>query len=545
MNTKTISGSTLEQMIKNGLAQLQTRETEINRLNVFPVSDGDTGTNMRLTLSHGVACAQSDGHAGAYLKRLSEGMLLGARGNSGVILSQFFKGFYTALADCAQIDGAALCNGLTSGSRAAYQAVVKPAEGTILTVTREGAEHIRPLLTPDSSVERLLALYLDEMNRSLLRTPDLLPVLKEAGVVDSGALGFIAVTEGMLKWLRGETVTSEAPSAVPAVQVNFDLFDENSAFEDGYCMEFILQLMNAPRYNHDFSLAGFIHELEQFGTSIVAVRDGMRVKVHIHTLTPAEIIVRSQTYGEFLTFKLENMQVQHNEHDKQLQAPGQHKLLAVAAVVNGEGMKRLFTDLGCDVVIDGGATMNTSSQEFMDAFARLDADAVVVLPNNANVILAAEQAVALSGADNITVLPSESMAEGYFAIAMDVRNSEDIAFRLHEMRDGLRNTVTLCEATASRDYADSAVSCKKGDELLLLNNRLVCVGSDPVQVILDGLALVEDMDDRETCMVFRGTDADEEQEDALRDAIETRWPQIEVEFADGGMRVYHWMLGLA
>jgi len=545
MNTRTISGFDLEQMIKNGLAQLQTREAEINRLNVFPVSDGDTGTNMRLTLAHGIGYARPDAHAGAYLKRLSEGMLLGARGNSGVILSQFFKGFWTALADCGQIDGAALCSGLRGGYKAAYHAVVKPAEGTILTVTREGIERIMPLLTPGVSAERLLTLYLDEMNRSLLRTPDLLPVLKEAGVVDSGALGFIAVTEGMLKCLRGETVTAEAAPAVPVTRVNFDLFDENSAFKDGYCMEFVLQLMNAPRYDHDFSLAGFIHELERFGESIVAVRDGMRVKVHIHTLTPAEIIVRSQTYGEFLTFKLENMQVQHNEHDKQLQTERQHKLLAVAAVVNGEGMKRIFTDLGCDVVIDGGATMNTSSQEFMDAFSQLDADAVVVLPNNANVILAAEQAVALSGADNITVLPSKSMAEGYFAIAMDVRNSEDIAFRLHEMRDGLRNTVTLCEATASRDYADSAVACKKGDELVLLNNKPVCAGSEAVQVILDGLALVEDMDDRETCMVFRGMGADAEQEDALREAIEARWPQLEVAFADGGMHVYHWVLGLA
>lgn len=545
MNTRTISGSELEQMIKNGLAQLQTRETEINRLNVFPVSDGDTGTNMRLTLAHGIGYARPEAHAGAYLKRLSEGMLLGARGNSGVILSQFFKGFYTSLAPCAQLDAAALCDALTSGYEAAYHAVVKPAEGTILTVTREGIEHIRPLLTPDTDVERLLALYIEEMDRSLLRTPELLPVLKEAGVVDSGALGFIAVADGMLKWLRGETVTADAASAVPAMQMNFDLFDENSAFEDGYCMEFILQLMNAPQYSHEFSLADFIRALEQYGESIVAVRDGMRVKVHIHTLTPAEIIVISQRYGEFLTFKLENMQVQHNEHDKQLQTAKQHKLLAVVAVVNGEGMKRLFTELGCDVVIDGGATMNTSSQEFIDAFAQLDADAVVVLPNNANVILAAEQAVALSGADNITVLPSKSMAEGYFAIAMDVRSSEDVAFRLHEMRDGLRNTVTLSEATASRDYADSAVSCKQGDEILLLNNRLVCVGLDPVRVILDGLEQVEDMDDRETCMVFRGADTDAAQEEALRDAIEERWPLLEVEFVDGGMCVYHWMLGLA
>ena len=546
MSTKRINGFQLEQMLKNGLAALQAQEDEINRLNVFPVSDGDTGTNMRLTLENGIRYAKTKMNAGEYLKRLSEGMLLGARGNSGVILSQFFKGFYVELSRCALLGVGELRNGLIRGYRVAYSAVVKPAEGTILTVTREGIEHIRGQLTRSTTVEQLFSMYIAEMKKTLAMTPEMLPVLKEAGVVDSGALGFIAVAEGMLKYLYGEVMLPEqTESPKPPKQVNFDLFNENSAFEDGYCMEFILQLMNAPKYNRHFRISAYIEDLKIYGNSIVAVQDGRRVKVHIHTLIPAKIITLSQEFGEFLTFKLENMQVQHNEHDKEMKATRQHKRLAIAAVVNGEGMKRLFQDLGCDVVIDGGSTMNTSSQEFIDAFAQIDADAVVVLPNNPNVILAAEQAVGLYGADNITVLPSRSVAEGYYAIAMDVRSSDDTAFRIKEMRDGLANTVSLCETTASRDYAYHEISCKKGEEILLVNNKIVCVNSDWKQAILDGLATVEDIDDREACVIFRGEGVLEEQEDVLREALEEQYPLPEVEFVDGGQSVYHWIIGLA
>ncbi len=545
MGTKRITGFQLEQMLKNGLAALQTREDEINRLNVFPVSDGDTGTNMRLTLENGIRYAAAQLHVGVYLKRLSEGMLLGARGNSGVILSQFFKGFSVELSRCAQAGVGELRNALIRGYRTAYNAVVKPAEGTILTVTREGIEHIRGQITRSATVEQLLSMYIAEMKKSLALTPELLPVLKEAGVVDSGALGFVTITEGMLQYLYGD-VRLPAPAAPPQTPkpVNLDLFNENSAFEDGYCMEFILQLMAAPRYNQRFRISRLIEDLKLYGNSIVAVQDGKRVKVHIHTLLPAKIITLAQEFGEFLTFKLENMQVQHNEHDKELKTTPRHKRLAVVAVVNGEGLRRLFGDLGCDVVIDGGATMNTSSQEFIDAFAQTDADAVVVLPNNPNVILAAEQAVKLYGADNITVLPSHSVAEGYFAIAMDVRNSDDIDFRIREMRGGLQNTLTLCETTARRDYAYHDISCQKGEEILLIDNKIVCVNADWKQAILDGMHTVADIGDRETCVIFRGADVSAADEEPLRQAIGERWPLLEVEFIDGGQRVYHWIIGL-
>lgn len=544
MSIKKITGFQLEQMIKNGLANLQAQEDEINRLNVFPVSDGDTGTNMRLTLEEGIRCGSTNMNAGEYLKKLSDGMLLGARGNSGVILSQFFKGFYIELARCSVLGVGELRNGLIKGYRNAYKAVVNPAEGTILTVTREGIEHIRGQITRSTTIEQLFSMYIAEMKKTLALTPEMLPALKEAGVVDSGALGFIAIAEGMLKYLFGDVMLPAGnASPKPPKQINFDLFNENSAFEDGYCMEFILQLMNDPKYNRHFRISSFIEDLKLYGNSIVAVQDGKRVKVHIHTMRPAKIITLSQEFGEFLTFKLENMQVQHNEHDKELKTK-KHKALAVVAVVNGEGIKKIYSELGCDVVIDGGSTMNTSSQEFIDAFAGLDADAIVVLPNNPNVILAAEQAVELYEAENITVLPSRSVAEGYFAIAMDIRSSDDTDFRIREMRNGLKNTTTLCETTASRDYAYHEISCKKGEEILLVNNRIVCVNSDWKQAIIDGIETVEDIDDKETCIIFRGEGVDQEFEDELLEAIEERRPMLDIEFVDGGQSVYHWIIGL-
>lgn len=547
MAIRRINGIHLEQMLRNGLANLQRDEEEINRLNVFPVADGDTGTNMRMTLQYGLQCARPSAEAGQFLKSLSDGMLLGARGNSGVILSQFFNGFCTELSRCSLIGPGELRNGLIRGYRTAYQAVIQPVEGTILSVAREGIEHIRTQISRTTGVDALLSMYVAEMRKTLALTPEMLSVLKEAGVVDSGAAGFILIFDGMLRYLRGETIdpgVDAAPAADPhQPALNLDLFNENSPFIDGYCMEFILQLMLDPAYDQTFRLPRFIESLKGLGESIVCVQDGKRVKVHIHTKTPARIITLAQQYGEFLTFKLDNMQVQHNEHDR-LTQPAAHKALAVVSVVNGEGMRELFTDLGCDVVIDGGATMNTSSQEFVSAFEQIDADAIVVLPNNKNVILAAEQAAGLVKGKNVTVLPSASYADGYFAIAMDMRDSEDTALRITQMRRGIDGVVTLCQTTASRDYAYHEISCKKGEEIVLNNGQLVCVSGDWKSAIVDSMTMVEDMEDRETCVIFRGKGIPESYEDELADAISSAFPLLEVQFVGGGQEIYHWVIGI-
>lgn len=545
MSTRRINGIQLEKMIENGLALLQQHEEEVNRLNVFPVPDGDTGTNMALTLGNGVRYASSTDDCGAYLKKLSEGMLLGARGNSGVILSQFFKGFAVELTRSPLIGPGELRNGLIRGYRTAYDAVVHPVEGTILSVTREGIEHIRTQITRNTSIETILSMYIAEMRKTLSYTPEMLSVLKEAGVVDSGAYGFILIVEGMLKCLYGEVIIPKAQEPVPQKQlVDLSLFNEDSEFSDGYCTEFILQRLRNARYEQRFSKDDFIAQLRFFGNSIAVVVDGMRVKVHIHTLYPSKVIAFAQQYGEFLTFKMENMQVQHNEHDRDFEQKKIHKSLAIVAVVNGEGVKTLFENFGCDIVIDGGTTMNTSSAEFVEAFEQLDADHIVVLPNNPNIILAANQAVELSNRHDITVIPSRSVAQGYFAMAMDTADSE-VKFRVSQMMSGIEDIVTVSQTVASRDYTFHEISCKKGDEIALLDGEIVSVGSDFVKTIIDTLSSVPDIDEKETCVIFRGKDVPADKEDALYEAISTRCPMMDIEFIDGGQEIYHWIVGLA
>ena len=549
MKTKRIDGLLFEKMILNGLANLQASQEEVNALNVFPVADGDTGTNMCKTLENGIRYAKARPEMGAYLKQLSDGMLLGARGNSGVILSQIFKGIFLELTHCGYVNPGELRNAFIRGYKVAYAAVVQPAEGTILTVAREGIEHIRQQIDRSTTVERLLSMYAAEMRKTLAYTPEMLPVLKEAGVVDSGALGFILIIEGMLKYLYGEVLTpnrsAEAKTLPEEEAPSLTLFNENSAFEEGYCMEFILQRLKSDRYTQRFSLDRYLEDLKLYGNSIAAVQDGRRIKVHIHTLRPAKVITLSQEYGEFLTFKLENMQLQHNEHMmRQAAAQGKHRPLAVVAVVNGTGMKELFAELGCDYVIDGGASMNTSSQEFIDVFRKVNAEHIVVLPNNKNIILAAQQAVTLFGADNITVLPTGSMVEGYFAIAMDVPNSTDIDFRLRQMREGGNSIETLFSTTASRDYSCHEISCRAGDQIALLNGELVCVSSDWLEVLLAGLEKIPDMEEKETCVIFRGAGISEEAQEQLSQTLTERYPMLELNFIDGGQSTYHWMLGV-
>ena len=546
MSTKRINGIHLEKMIKNGLANLQQHEEEANRLNVFPVPDGDTGTNMVLTLGNGVRYAKSSDDAGAYLRSLSDGMLLGARGNSGVILLQFFRGFAAELARSPIIGPGELRNGLIRGYRAAYEAVVHPVEGTILSVVREGIEHIRTQITRNSSIESILSMYIAEMRKTLSFTPEMLSVLKEAGVVDSGAYGFILIAEGMLKCLYGEVIDpKELPQPYTDAPVDLSLFNENSEFADGYCTEFILQRLVNSRYQQEFNKEDFISELRFFGNSIAVIVDGMRVKVHIHTLYPSKVIAFAQQYGEFLTFKMENMQVQHNEHDRIVEQKKEHKPLAVIAVVNGEGLKTLFSNFGCDIVIDGGTTMNTSSAEFLEAFDKVDADAIVVLPNNPNIILAARQAVELSKRRDITVVESKSAAQGYFAMAMDIPDSDDVKFRISQMQSGIDNIATVSQTVASRDYSYHEISCRKGDEIALLDSEIVSVGSDYVKTIVDTIAVIPDIDDKETCVLFRGRDVPEEREEELYELLSSLYPMMDFEFIDGGQEIYHWIIGLA
>lgn len=543
--TRRVNGFLLEKMLRNGLANIRAAEETINGLNVFPVADGDTGLNMRLTLENGLRRAKGRTEIGLYLRDLSEGMLLGARGNSGVILSQIFKGIYQELARCQAANIADMRNALIRGYRVAYQSVVCPVEGTILTVAREGIELIRTQLDRNTSIESLLGMYIAQMRKTLAATPDMLAVLKEYGVVDSGAVGYITIFEGMYKYLCGETLQdSGSGEIVPRTDISEDIFNENSPFEEGYCMEFILQLMNGDSYNHRFRIATFTEDLKLFGNSIVVTQDGTRVKVHIHTMKPGKVIAMSQEFGEFLTFKLDNMQVQHNEFIRKMPKQERvHRQMAVVAVVNGAGMQKVFTDLGCTVVLDGSSKMNTSTQEFLDAFREANADTIVVLPNNKNIVRAAEQAAAMFGESKIHVLPTTSMVEGYYALSMDIPD-EVTDKRIKAMLSGAGNIVTLSQTIASRDYAHNGIGCKVGEEIALVNDRLVFSCRDTIEAVMGGLHKIEGIADKEYCVIFRGEDVDPAQESSLEDAIREEYPLLELQFMDGGQRIYRWLLGV-
>ncbi len=546
MSVKRINGYLFEKMLINGLENLKRMEQSINALNVFPVADGDTGTNMRLTLENGLRYARSEELLCNYLHALNDGLLLGARGNSGVILSQLFKGFYQHMARCAAANVGDMRNAFTRGYKVAYQAMMPPVEGTILTVAREGIENIRLHISRGTTMESLFTMYVAEMKKSLAETPKLLPALKAAGVVDSGALGYITIIEGMSKYLNGEILRrTDAPKAAgpqPGV-ICVDDFNETSSFDQGYCMEFILQLMVSSNYNQNFNLEEFVREMKPFGNSIAATQDRTRVKVHIHTKEPAWLITLSQRYGEFLTFKLENMQLQHNEHIRK-QRSKNRKPLGIIAVGNGDGMKQAFKGLGCHMVLDGGPTMNTSSSEFVDAIAQADAANVVILPNNKNVIGAAQQAVEISRHGRVHVIPTHSIAEGYFALAMDVGNEANVEKRIAQMRRGARDVTTVAVALAEKAYQDETVSCVPGDYIALVGDKIVCTGASPVDALIEGLATVDGLEDKETCLVFRGKDAQEDWEDDLADAMEEHYSNLEVSFTQGDQPTYLWVCGI-
>ena len=544
MNTKRVDGALFAKMLANGLAKLRVNEEKINKLNVFPVADGDTGTNMRLTLESGVNSSKATKELGGYLRSVSEGMLYGARGNSGVILSQLFSGFSAELARYYAVSSMELRNAFYRAYRTAYNSVVRPVEGTILTVAREGVENILHQVRRDTSVEQLLSMYLAEMKKSLSYTPELLPELKEAGVVDSGALGYITIVEGMLNYLYGEKIEYDSPTPTyGGDEPDYSLFDENSPFIEGYCMEFILQRMNDCAYDPSFRLASYIKELESLGNSLVAVENGRRVKIHIHTRAPARIIELSQRYGEFLSFKLENMQLQHNEKLASDSRQKERLPLAVISVVNGSGMHEIFSGIGCSALLEGGPAMNTSSREFSDVFRKLNAENILVLPNDKNIIPSARQAVELSKLSNVTILPTENMVEGYFSLAMDAPDSNDCDYRIRQISSGVEGLESLLVTKAVKDSSYHGMYCKTGDCLAFHNGQLIAVDSDSEKLIVASIKALKP-EDKSACVLFRGNDADEREEERLSSALCDAFPWLEINILYGGQATYSWLIGI-
>ncbi len=553
-----ISGTLFKKMITNGAINLKKNHQEINNLNVFPVPDGDTGTNMQMTIMAGVNEVSTSKSKSIVdvSKILSRGCLMGARGNSGVILSQFFRGVYSEISQIK--NGSAsiseFIDALVGGSQMAYKAVMTPVEGTILTVVREAADAVLKRKDQFKTIEEVLTVYLEEARVSLENTPELLPVLKEAGVVDSGGAGFIRIIEGMLWALQGEMLPLDAdPINVPAEQESHFLGHGIDAAEIqfGYCTEFIVKLDD----QESFDKKNLQTILENMGDSLVLVQDEELLKVHIHTNQPGVVITLGQKYGDLQTMKVDNMRIQHQGivdslslHEAEEEFVDYQpindvrKEFGVISVCFGDGIKQAFKELGVDYVIDGGQTMNPPTDEFIKVIDAVNADNVVILPNNSNVILTAEQTLELVEGVNIRVLKTKSIAQGYAAM-MVFDTSQSLDDNAEAMSE-VMNEIKTGELTYSiRDTKINGLEIKTGDYIGISKGEIVVAKEDRLEAIKELTNSLMD-DFAEIVTVFYGKDVDESEANALREYILTLNDDVEIEMVNGKQEIYDYVVSV-
>lgn len=548
METIRIDGSVIRTLLMGSVCGLRARMDEINDLNVFPVPDGDTGTNMTKTLEGGLARLDEQGLLGDQLNAFAKGCVLGARGNSGVILSQYMAGVASAVAGKESIGACELAQALNAGVARAYAAVANPVEGTILTVFRESSEYAAQHADNNTTAEQLLEMVIESAKLALAKTKEMLPVLAQADVVDSGGAGYLAMLAGMYDALTGKVTDLGSYESVQTAKsaVNYDLFTTDSVLEWGYCTEALVRLQRVKGDPEAFDVDAFKAALEaQNCNSIVALRDGDVLKVHAHTVTPADVLTLCQQYGEFLEVKIENMSLQHSEKTvAQQQKKKVHKHYGVIAVASGEGMHALFTELGADIIIDGGQTANPSAEDFVNAIEQLDCDCVLLLPNNGNILLTAQQAANLCRDRDVRVVPTKSFPQGYSALAVFNCELEDADDQVAYMTEA-KNTVVSGEITyAIRDTVIGDVEVRKDEAIGILDGKLVCSFTDEQQTMCGMLEKIEDIEDREILTLFIGADVTEEERVAMTEAIEQAYEDLTVEVFVGGQQVYRYLVAV-
>ena len=537
-----INGIIFKKMLENGANNLTNQYTMIDALNVFPVPDGDTGTNMSMTFNAGVKeiLQTSQVGVGDIAKVLSKGLLMGARGNSGVILSQIFRGLYQGLEGMQEVNGFQLANAFVQGSRVAYKAVMRPVEGTILTVIRESADYTLDYATktPNVTCLQVLTKLVEEADASLTRTPDLLPVLKEVGVVDSGGAGLVCVLKGFLATLNGDNIERlEQGEAMDNAGANLE------SEEFGYCTEFIIRL--SAQAMRTFNEDALKDSLARIGNSLVVVQDEDIVKVHVHTLTPGEALNLGQRYGEFVKLKIENMSEQHDNvlmNSEVEKAEQPRKKYAIIAVAAGQGLNDLFLEMRADVVISGGQTMNPSTEGFVAAIAKVHAETVYILPNNSNIILAAQQAASVCEDEHVIVLPSKSIPQGYGA-CINFNPEVEEEENTNEMTKGINNVRTGQVTFAIKDTTFEGLEIKAGDYMGINEKDIVVSTVDKLEATHTLLDQMID-DESELVTLFIGEDASEEEVANVVSYIEEKFPQVEVEPVAGDQPVYVFVIGV-
>ncbi|WP_144533360.1 DAK2 domain-containing protein [Bacillus pumilus] len=556
MSIRNLDGRSFAKMILAGAHHLSQNAQIVDALNVFPVPDGDTGTNMNLSMTSGAKAVEETNtdHIGKVGVALSKGLLMGARGNSGVILSQLFRGFSKQIEQKEMIDAKEFALALQAGVDTAYKAVMKPIEGTILTVAKDAAKKAVAVSATESDIDRVLELTIEEARASLDRTPDLLPVLKEVGVVDSGGKGLLCVYEGFLASLRGEELPSKAAS-LPTLKELVSAEHHKSAqshmntedIEFGYCTEFMVKFEEDKQ---SFDENAFREDLSEFGDSLLVVSDETLAKVHIHAEQPGDVLSYAQRYGSLINMKIENMREQHssivNEEKEHVpaapKAPAAEKQrFGVVSVAMGEGIADLFKSIGASVVIEGGQTMNPSTEDIVTAIESVHAETVFILPNNSNIVMAAKQAATVSNRE-VVVIPTKTVPQGMSALLSlnEAASNEDNEAAMLEAIDQVKSgQITF----AVRDTQIDGIDIAKGDYMGLYNGKITLTAKNQLDAAKELLTKMVTEDD-EIVTIIKGEDASSEEMDELEAFIEETFEDIEVEVHDGKQPLYSYILAV-
>ena len=552
MNSNKINAMMLAKMFLAGAKNLEVKKEWINELNVFPVPDGDTGTNMTLTIMSAAkeVVNLQDEDMMTICKAISSGSLRGARGNSGVILSQLFRGFTKTIREYEEIDIPTLATATEKAVESAYKAVMKPKEGTILTVAKGMADKARELAEEGcDDMELYFRQIIEYGDEVLAKTPDMLPVLKQAGVVDSGGQGLMQVMKGAFDAFLGKEVdfTLEASKESSAKEGPASSVDQEIKY--GYCTEFIILLNKTFNIKNEID---FKEYLESIGDSIVVVADGDVVKVHVHTNDPGLAIQRALKYGALSNMKIDNMRLEHQEKvikEQQMKEQEQkkepempHKEVGFIAVSVGEGMSEIFKGLGADYIIEGGQTMNPSTEDMLNAIDKVNADTIFILPNNKNIILAANQAKTMVEDKKIIVIPTKTVPQGITAIinyVPDMDPEDNAATMECEIKNVLTGQVTY----AVRDTMIDDKEIKQGDYMGIGDSGILSVGRDMEEVTFNMIKAMMH-DDLELISIYYGSDVSEEAAEAIKAKVEETYPDCDVELQMGGQPIYYYVISM-
>ena len=536
MSTVQLTGDMLLDMVRSGAECLYSHCDEVNDLNVFPIPDGDTGSNMFMTIQGGADAVCDADKISDAAESIAHNMLLSARGNSGVILSQLFAGIADGFKGLESAGMRDIENACKKGVERAYNSVLKPTEGTILTVARETSNAVSE--GEFESIEDIVECCVNEAKKALDRTPEQLDILKQAGVVDSGGAGFVYIMEGIQKFMSGKKSNERPAPEVKTSAIDVRSFTADSELDFGYCTELLVRLQNSKCDPDEFDINALTDCLSEIGDSIVAFKDGSIVKLHVHTKTPHKVLEYCQKFGEFLTVKIENMQLQHNEALIKEQAKAKERTkYAVIAVANGDGIKEELKSFGADVIIDGGQTMNPSASELIAAFDEANADTIFLMPNNGNIILAANQAAEIYKKSDVRVIPTKNIGDCYSVLSMLDFTANDADSIERDMNEAMADTITAEISRSIRSTEINGVSVTKGEYIGIIGKKIVSSDTDCYDTASKALEAMEP-EEHSSLIILRGKNGDEKVSVDIAELARKKYPLLEVYESYGGQNVY-------